>query len=224
MIDFHTHILPALDDGSGSVEESLCLLREEARLGVGTVVLTPHYRADRCSPREFLEKRRRSWEALRPHLESGMPTLLLGAEVRYFEGIHMVQELELLCIEGTNLLLLEMPMGPWTGRMADTVLKLRSRGVQVVLAHVERYLRHQPTAMVRRLLAGGVFLQANVEAFAHWQSRYTMLAMAKAGQVHFLGSDCHDLMNRPPNWEKLPPKAGLVHNGARRLLQSHRSV
>jgi protein-tyrosine phosphatase len=52
--DFHTHILPAMDDGSASVEESIALLELEAAQGVERVVLTPHFYPMRESPAEFL--------------------------------------------------------------------------------------------------------------------------------------------------------------------------
>lgn len=49
MIDFHTHILPGIDDGAKSLEESLSLLKMEQEQGVDTIVLTPHYFHERQS-------------------------------------------------------------------------------------------------------------------------------------------------------------------------------
>ena len=93
MIDFHTHILPMIDDGSGSVEESIWLLEEEARQGVDLVVLTPHYYAEENSPVEFLKRRYESWKALRRLLRTEHPRIRLGAEVQYFEGICGVEDI-----------------------------------------------------------------------------------------------------------------------------------
>ena len=61
MIDFHTHILPGMDDGSKSVEESIWLLQEEVRQGVDAVMLTPHFYAEENSPVDFLRRRYASW-------------------------------------------------------------------------------------------------------------------------------------------------------------------
>ena len=86
MIDFHTHILPGMDDGCKSVAERLWMLRQEQQQGVGTVVLTPHYYPWENSPEEFLARRSRAWENLRQQLPEDAPQLFLGAEVHYFEG------------------------------------------------------------------------------------------------------------------------------------------
>ena len=82
MIDIHSHILPGIDDGSQSVEEShalLALLREQ---GVETVVATPHFYADRNDPENFLRRRKEALARL-DHGETEMPRILLGAEVAY---------------------------------------------------------------------------------------------------------------------------------------------
>ncbi len=224
MIDFHTHILPGIDDGSQDVEQSLAMLREEARLGVTTVVLTPHYRAEQRSPARFLEKRQRAYEELLPHLEEGLPRLLLGAEVHYFEGMTAVKELDALCVEGTDLLLLEMPMGRWSERMIATVLELNRTRFQVVMAHIERYLGLQPKSVFDRLLEGGVKFQVSVDFFGRWLDRRKALQMMERGQIAVLGSDCHNLTTRSPDWEKLPPKAASLHRTGEALLERHSRV
>ncbi len=199
MIDIHTHILPQIDDGSQSVEESLQLLRQEAAQGVTQVALTPHFYALEDSPRRFLERRQRAYEALLPHLEPGLPQLRLGAEVQYFEGICSAEQIGELRIQGTRLLLLEMPFCPWTERMREDVLALNARpDIQVVLAHVERYLRWQDRDTLPELLDSRVLTQVNAGAFTHWKTRGRALQLLRKGQVAFLGSDCHDLTARPP--------------------------
>lgn len=62
MIDFHSHILPGVDDGSKNVEMSLEMLRASAAQGVTDICLTPHFYAERNTPEKFLEKRRRAAE------------------------------------------------------------------------------------------------------------------------------------------------------------------
>lgn len=109
MIDFHTHILPGMDDGSKSVEESIWLLQEETRQGVDTVMLTPHYYADENSPVDFLRRRYAAWKRLSEAWCREFPKVRLGAEVQYFEGICGIEDIRHLRIVGTNFLLLEMP-------------------------------------------------------------------------------------------------------------------
>ena len=104
VVDFHTHILPVIDDGSQSISESVTLLRMQMHQGVRAVVATPHFYADQNSPEAFLEKRNRVWRQLAPYLWPELPKVYLGAEVQYFEGIASVEEISLLKIEGSDLL------------------------------------------------------------------------------------------------------------------------
>jgi len=119
-IDFHTHILPAVDDGSKSVEESLEMLAMEREQGVETVVLTPHFYPQSDRPHRFLDRRQRAFEKL---MAAGgaeqLPRFRLGAEVYYFNGIGSWEGLKDLAIEGTKYVLIEMPFTKWTGRMYD---------------------------------------------------------------------------------------------------------
>lgn len=211
MIDFHTHILPCMDDGSGSIQESVTLLRQEARQGIETVVLTPHFYPNRNSPEQFLEKRYHRWQQLKPYLWPELPQLILGAEVQYFEGISASPEMDSLRVEGTDLLLLEMPFSPWPERVVQEVLELEQRQeLHVVLAHIERYLAMQPKAHWDRLREQGVWMQSNVSFFAEWKTRRRAMRMLADGQIQLLGSDCHNLQNRCPNWDKLPEKARVL--------------
>ncbi len=206
MIDLHTHILPGIDDGSKSLAQSLEMLRLEKAQGVTEVVLTPHYYPGESNPQEFLRRRGEAWQLLESALTPDLPKLRLGAEVQYFEGICNVPQIRDLRVQDTKLLLLEMPFGPWSSRMVRDVVELNQQpGVRVVLAHIERYLRDN-APYLEQLLDRGVLLQANVAFFCRWQTRSKAVHMLKAGQLRFLGSDCHDMKLRPPNWDELPDK------------------
>lgn len=208
MIDFHTHILPGIDDGSKSVSESVTMLRMQMRQGIRTVVATPHFYADRTSPELFLEEREQAWMELEPYLWPELPDVYLGAEVQYFEGISTVDEIKLLKITGSDLLLLEMPFQRWTVRMVEDVLELNDRpDVRIVLAHIERYLAKQPKELWQNLRDCGVLMQSNVSFFADWKTRYKAMSMLAKGEIHMLGTDCHNKTYRPPNWDLLPQKA-----------------
>lgn len=223
MIDFHTHILPGMDDGSRSVESSLGLLRMEAQQGVTIAALTPHYYAQENSPQEFLLRRQRAWEQLQPWLEPGFPRCVLGAEVQYFEGICASEAVSCLRLEGTPYLLLEMPFFRWSSRMVEDVLDLQDReDIQVVLAHVERYLSLQDSQVFQTLSRWGVQFQGNCSFFGRWSTRRKAMGMLKNGQLHFLGSDCHNRQTRPPRWDLVPDraKAMAADTGAWRALEA----
>lgn len=106
LVDYHAHILPGIDDGAKSVEESMEMLQESARQGVQIQVLTLHfYRHKEESVATFLEKRQRAYESIQH--QTGVSEMRLGAEVALELDISMCDNIEKLAIEGTRLILLE---------------------------------------------------------------------------------------------------------------------
>ncbi|MBR5272367.1 MAG: capsular polysaccharide biosynthesis protein [Clostridia bacterium] len=199
MVDLHSHILPNVDDGSRSVQESLQLLTMLAEQGVSKVAATPHFSADRESVDDFIRRRQISYETLSKEVRGEMPEIVLGAEVKYYQGISRMADLKKLCIEGSNLFLLEMPMVKWTEYVVKELLELScSRGITLVLAHIERYLRLQPLDVWERLLNGGVLMQVNATFFTDFRTRRKAVSLLKNSSIHFLGSDCHRAVERPP--------------------------
>lgn len=200
MIDVHTHILPGIDDGSKSVEMSLEMLRISAAQGVKTVVATPHFYPTRNNPEKFYEDRQRAWEQL-GQLPEDIPQVLLGAEVAYFEGISRSSQLEAMRLGSSDLLLVEMPMSPWTDRMMEELRQIPGNlGLQPVLAHVDRYLhRSQLPRYLEDILEMEIPLQVSASAFLKFSERGKMLRLVKNGCVDFLGSDAHNLTTRAPN-------------------------
>jgi protein-tyrosine phosphatase len=199
MIDIHSHILPGMDDGSGSIEESVALLQQLTQQGVQLVAATPHFYASQESPTQFLKRRQKAAKQLRRAWPKQPPIIALGAEVRYFDGMSYTEELDLLKLEQTNVLLLEMPFTTWSGRMVAEVLEIQSRrNTKVLLAHIERYLSMQKPDVWKKLLAEGVLMQCNAEFFLDWRTKRKALRMLKEGKIHFIGSDCHNLTVRPP--------------------------
>jgi protein-tyrosine phosphatase len=200
MIDIHSHILPGMDDGSRSVDESISLLEQLKQQGVQLVAATPHFYASEERPAQFLKRR----QAAASQLEQAMtakqlPTVILGAEVHYFDGMSRAEELGLLKLEQTDLLLLEMPFTAWSGRMIAEIKELQSRrDTTVVLAHIERYLALEKPQTWERLLTEGVQMQCNAEFFLNWKTKRRALRMLKDGRIQFLGSDCHNMTARPP--------------------------
>jgi len=198
MTDIHCHVLPNMDDGSRSVEESLAMLEAMAAQGVDRVAATPHFYAHENSPEEFLSRRAASMEKLAAAWRPGLPALKLGAEVHYFEGIGRCRELDALKLEGTELLLVEMPFCPWTRRMIQEVLEIHVSRVTVLLAHIERYLRWQNEETWHMLAERGVLNQCNASFFLRWSTKKKALRMLREGKVHLLGSDSHNMDSRPP--------------------------
>lgn len=198
MIDFHTHILPNMDDGSKSVDTSVKLLNILENEGVKLVCLTSHFYPKNESIDDFLNRRDESYRALN---YTGNLKLLLGSEVRYYRGICQSEEIHKLCLEGTNILLLEFPfLGSVTDSMLSEAINLKNMGFKVIVAHVERYDIDESKLVY--LHNNGILLQANTSFFEGFFSSRRALKWLKKGIIDVIGSDCHDLDRRIPNYKK----------------------
>lgn len=202
MIDFHSHILPGIDDGSKSVEESIELLRMLSVQEVDTVAATPHFYASDGYPEEFFERRDASAGLLKAAMPRGLPKIFLGAEVLYYQGISGMRELGRMRIEGTRLLLLEMPVSVWSEYAIREVENLCGGEFIVMIAHFERYIFLQKANVLERLLSSGVIMQTNASALLRFGTRRKILNMFKRGEVHLIGSDCHSIDIRPPRMQE----------------------
>ena len=124
MIDFHSHILMGIDDGSRNLAMSASMLDEYMKQGVDCIICTPHFYGDRERIEDFIERRMKASRSLEEYIEeagAGFPILFFGAEVYFFAGISRAEGLERLTLEGTDVLLLEMPGGDWNQSMIDEV-------------------------------------------------------------------------------------------------------
>ena len=203
MIDIHTHILPGVDDGSKDVEESIKMLGILSAQGVDTVVATPHFYIEMTDAKTFLEKRNMAAEMLEEKLNSAdfeRPRIALGAEVQFYNELHMLDELEDLCINGTNYILVEMPFIEWTERTYQVLEQMCvNRDVVPVIAHLERYRefkKNPETAIWLKEL--GALVQINSESLYERSTRRSALKMIKNELVAFIGSDAHNTTTRPP--------------------------
>lgn len=203
LTDFHSHILPEMDDGSPDVETSLEMLARERAQGIGRVVLTPHFYPRYEDPKRFLARRDRAEEQLRRAMEgrTDLPALLVGAEVYYFRGISESECLPELAIRNTGAVLIEMPHAPWTDAMLRELADIRhKRGLIPIVAHIDRYIgplrTHGIPGALERL---PVLVQANASFFRERRTAGMAMRMLKADQIQLLGSDCHNLTDRAPN-------------------------
>lgn len=228
IIDFHSHILPNVDDGSRSAEQSYKMLADSAEQGIDVIIATPHFLPDHDSPKRFLARRDEALERISGRPER--PKILLGAEVAYFPGISQSREICDLRIEGSSLLLLELPFSNWSNRMVTEVCDIYGAlHLTPVLAHYERYANIPGSARaIDHMRRSGCLLQSNAEAFlATGYRRRKALKAFQSGAISFLGSDCHNDSSRKPNLGEalqfLSAKAGAraleeFHNNARQLL------
>ncbi len=199
MIDLHSHILPGVDDGSKNVSESIAMLEMLSEQGIKTVAATPHFYADHESVDDFLKRRDEAFERLRAELKNDEVCILRGAEVRYYPGIGRMQDICKLCIENSKLLLLEMPMSKWTEYTVKELVEMSSHAkITLVIAHMERYMDFQSERTLERLYESGIFMQFNASFFLGFSTKRKAISMLESGEIHLLGSDCHNISSRPP--------------------------
>lgn len=202
IVDFHSHILPGIDDGSQSLEESIAMLRMEAEQGIGYVVATPHFYPRYETPESFLEKRSQAEALLRSALkqEKNLPRIAMGAEVYYFRGISESEFLPRLTIQGGRCILLEMPPAPWPESIYQELEAIWRRwGITPVIAHIDRYIAPFHTyRLPQRLQQLPVLVQANASFFLEKRTRRMAMKMLRADQIQLLGSDGHNMDSRAP--------------------------
>lgn len=201
--DFHSHILPGVDDGSQSVEESLAMLRALGQQGIIRVIATPHFYPDSDNPAAFLKRRTEAMGRLRSAMagQDGFPVVELGAEVHYFPGISDCEILPQLTIGGKRCILIEMPPPPWSEKMYRELEGIYTKqNLRPILAHIDRYVRPFRTyGILKRLESMPVLVQANGSFFLSRSTGKMALRLLRQGRIHLLGSDCHNMTDRAPN-------------------------
>ena len=204
MTDLHCHILPGIDDGAKTVEESVALLRQELEQGVQQFVFTPHFNPECIDVEAFKKKRAEAFELLQKAVqEKGLSIQMkLGAEVQFSS---MLSELDLtpLLIEKTPYLLIELSPSFYPPWIKDVFYQLQLQGIVPILAHVERYgyLMHNPRELFD-LVSEGVIIQINASSIVRKCKRQKMLKkFLQLNLVHIISTDTHSIDKRPPLME-----------------------
>ena len=196
MIDFHSHILPNVDDGSKSVEETFELLKEAKEVGFDSVISTSHYIEKYY---EVNVAERKVWiNALSENLykKNIDLKLYLGNEVYITENIIKLLETgKATSINNSNYVLFEFPMNTKPLNMYDIIYDMLEYKLVPVLAHPERYsfVQKEPN-LVYDLIQKGVLMQSNYGSILGMYGEKAQIIVRKLlenNMVHFLGSDVH---------------------------------
>ena len=202
-IDTHTHILPHMDDGSSSGDESVEMLKMLYDQGVSAVVTSSHFYPENEDPGAFIKRRTKALSHLNEKIRrSGekLPLIYVGAEVAYFDGISISDLVDSLCVSGTNLLLVELPFRRWGHTVVEELCYLiEKRDITPIIAHVERYFPYCRDSMIRYLAQKGAVIQINASALINARTRRRTLRLIKQGVITLIGTDCHNTETRPPN-------------------------
>ena len=179
------------------------MLEMERDQAVTKIIATPHFYASEMSMKHFLRRREEAFGKVKDQLlarDRTFPEIMLAAEVYYFRDMGQA-DLSALCIQGTNLLLVEMPFAQWTKKVYQDLESLINRQhLKLIIAHVERYHHYQKDKGIwDQVFTLPVIPQFNAGCLGSWTRRRLPLRFIKEGWPVLLGSDCHNTGSRKPN-------------------------
>ena len=199
--DIHCHILPGVDDGSQTMEESLETIDTAVSQGIRHFLVTPHFHPGRYMV--YADTVRMTLGKLaRACIESGRDvTFFPGQECYYFSGLKdLLRRGEVLTLAGSRYVLLEFdPTVPFA-YMKQAFRDLQSAGYRIVLAHFERYKCLSEPGRLKELKQEGILLQLNYDMLLEKGGilhRNIWRRYVQDGTVDLLGSDCHGTHFRP---------------------------
>lgn len=216
MKDLHSHLLPGIDDGSNSMEESISLLKSAYESGITDMMLTPHYmyKTDyNCNNK----KKEKLFKELKDELiKNDIPiNIYLGNEIYINEDIiKLIKKGDIHTLNNTKYILVELPLDSEYKGAANTLYNLNVKGYKVILAHPERYkfLQNSPDR-IKEFIDNGILLQGNYQSLFNRygkKAKKLLKYYIKKRYITLLGSDVHK--NNEFNIKKLLFKLKFIAN------------
>ncbi len=194
MTDFHSHILPGIDDGARNAGESRTILAGLRSCGFDRIALTPHFYPAKDNIPRFLSAREKAFESLTALPEAASFSFLRGAEVFLTESLFHFEDFRALCFEGTDLMMVEpSEREEMTAAFLNRLERIvSSYGITPVIAHIDRfpYLFRDRRAL-DRLRETGCLFQLNLSSMFEWGKKGRAARLIRNGYVDFVGNDLH---------------------------------
>lgn len=196
-VDVHSHLLPGIDDGVDTWEESLYILEELIKIGYNKVITTPHVMSDHYpnTPEIILGKLHELRHLIRQH---GLPVEVEAAAEYYLDETFLtnLENNGKFLTFGDNYLLFETSFINKPTFLIEAVFKISAHGYKPVLAHPERYIYIQENMKILEdLLERDVLMQLNINSLTGYYSKAARKLAEKLidnNYISFLGSDCHN--------------------------------
>jgi tyrosine-protein phosphatase YwqE len=197
-VDVHSHLIPGIDDGSKSLEETLELLAHFQELGFKKVITTPHIMSDyyKNNPEIILGGLAEVRKAIANSSELSIE-IDAAAEYNLDADFEKIIDSNNLLTFGENYVLFELPFFQEPPMLNDIIWKLQTKGYQPILAHVERYpFWFNDWSRVLEIKERGVLFQLNINSLTgHYGPEVKEIAekLIDNDMVDLLGSDCHNM-------------------------------
>jgi len=195
--DVHSHLVPAIDDGSKSVDDSVNMITRLHSLGYKKLITTPHIMGDgyRNTPDSILGGLEKVKSAL---LDNQLSVEMAGAAEYYLDyDFERKLDNEKLLTFGKNYLLFEISYMNPPDNLYHVIFKMQTLGYKPVLAHPERYnFWHKEFDKYEAFIDKGVLLQMNINSLSGYYSIPTKKVaeqMIDKNMISFVGSDCHHM-------------------------------
>lgn len=223
-VDIHSHLLPRLDDGVKTFEESLLILEKMKRAGYQKAIITPHVIQETYpnTSKQILN----ALQSLRARIRINQLDMEVEAAAEYHIDeafIKMMESGENFLTFGRNYILIETSFYNEPVYLKDVIFKLKANGLRPILAHPERYVYFQNNLKLLKDIADmNILFQVNMNSLAGFYDKAAQkLAewMIERNMVNFLGSDCHNLKHlehletlAQNKFFKKAVKSGLLNN------------
>lgn len=192
MIDIHSHILPNIDDGSRSLNETIHILKEAQKAGFTKIISTSHYIDGYYEANE--EQRTKLLKEIKENFQG--IELYLGNEIYITNQMtDLLSEKKASTINNSKYVLFELPMNTKAMDVKEVVFRLMEKGYVPIIAHPERYeYVKENIEYVRELADMGVLFQSNYgSAIGMYgkKAQKTQKKLLEEGLIQFFGSDVH---------------------------------
>ena len=193
MIDLHCHIIPEIDDGSQSLEESIEMARSAYKLGYREIICTSHYGFGKYENENYREKFHELSKAL---IKEEIPIKIRVGNELYLdlEGLEAAADGRVNTLGKSHYILVEAVYGMTSQSLIGGIEKIIDLGYKPVLAHVERYF-FLTMSDVRKMEKLGVVLQVNLSSFSNALKKRTR-ALLENNLIHIVASDSHGTRKR----------------------------
>ena len=193
MFDIHTHILPCVDDGSSSLEESIKMIEDAVNQGITDIILTPHFDVygNKCDLKTDYQLEFNKFED--EIKKRNIPIkLYLGNEIYYTKGVYkFLKNKKIFPLGNSDKVLIELSYENLKYHMDDIIYEFYVEGYQVVIAHVERY-HYSNYKLIKKWKEKGALIQVNASSFyGDKKIKRLVTKLLRKNLIDYVASDVH---------------------------------